>query len=202
MKEVVQDSSVSWAADSQLRQEAGEHASPEQCTSGSETWGTAALEQRRKRTRDHLARIAPRRESWIKHNSYYYKLLGRLLQFLVEPQKKVLSVRCDTGNTLAAVRPSQGKGVDICAEIVEIARQRNPSLSFAVAFPDKDEFRQAFSPGEMFDYILFNDIGDTVDVLQAFRNLKPLCQRHTRVLITTYNHLWEPLVTFAEWTGM
>jgi hypothetical protein len=22
------------------------------------------------------------------------------------------------------------------------------------------------------------------------------------VLITTYNHLWEPLVTFAEWTGM
>ena len=203
MKEIAQDSAVSWAkADSQLRQEGDEHASPGQCAPGSETWGTAALEQRRKRTRDHLARIAPRRESWIKHNSYYYKLLGRLLQFLVEPQKKVLSVRCDIGNTLAAVRPSQGKGVDICAEIVEIARQRNPSLSFAVAFPDKDEFRQAFSPDETFDCILFNDIGDTVDVLQAFRNLKPLCRRHTRVLITTYNHLWEPLVTFAEWTGM
>jgi hypothetical protein len=39
-----------------------------------------------------------------------------------------------------------------------------------------------------------------VDALQAFRKLKPLCQPHTRVLITTYNHLWEPLVTFAEWT--
>ena len=38
--------------------------------------------------------------------------------------------------------------------------------------------------------------------LQALRNLKPLCQRHTRVLVTTYNHLWEPLVTFAEWVGM
>jgi hypothetical protein len=43
-----------------------------------ERWGTAALDQRRKRTRDHLARIAPRRESWIKDNSYYYELLGRL----------------------------------------------------------------------------------------------------------------------------
>ena len=86
--------------------------------------------------------------------------------------------------------------------LVEIAQQRNPSLNFAVAFPDKEEFRQAFRPGEKFDYILFSDIGDTVDALQAFRNLKPLGQPHSRVLITTYNHLWEPLVTFAEWTGI
>ena len=167
-----------------------------------EVWGPPALEQRRERTRDHLAKIAVRRQSWINRNRYYYELLNRLLRFLVEPQKKVLSVRCDTGNVLAAVRPRNGKGIDICAEIVEIAQQRNPPFEFAVAFPDKEEFQQAFKPDEKFDYILFNDIGDTVDVLQALRNLTPLCQRHTRVLVTTYNHLWEPLVTFAEWSGM
>src|SRR5215471_18189600 len=165
-------------------------------------WGPAALEERRERTRSHLAAIASRRESWIKRNKYYYGLLNRLLRFLVEPNKKVLSVRCGTGNHLAAVRPSEGKGVDICAEIVEIAKQRNPLFEFAVAFPDKDEFRQLFEPGEKFDYILFNDTGDTVDVLQALRNLRPLCLRHTRLLVETYNHLWEPLVTFAEWVGM
>src|SRR6266513_4844376 len=171
-------------------------------TSSELIWGLVALEQRRQRTRDHLAKIAPRREGWITNNKYYYELLARLLRFLVEPQKRVLSVRCGTGNLLAAVTPSDGKGIEICAEMVEIAQQRNPSLNFAVAFPDRDEFQQAFRAGEKFDYILFNDIGDTVDVLQAFRNLKPLCQRHTRVLVTTYNHLWEPFVTFAEWTGM
>jgi SAM-dependent methyltransferase len=165
-------------------------------------WGGAALEQRRERTRNHLASIAPRRESWINRNTYYYELLSRLLCFLVEPQKKVLSVRCGTGNLLAVVRPCVGKGVDICAEIVTIAQQRNPNFEFAVAFPDKEEFRQVFKGDEKFDYILFNDIGDTVDVLEALRNLKPLCQRHTRLLITTYNHLWEPLVSFAEWVGM
>src|SRR6478672_13827276 len=99
-------------------------------------WGAAALEQRRERTRNHLARIAPRRESWINRNSYYYELLSRLLCFLVEPQKKVLSVRCGTGNLLAVVRPCAGKGVDICPEIVTIAQQRNPSFEFAVAFPE------------------------------------------------------------------
>src|SRR5437763_12375336 len=109
----------------------------------------------------------------------------RLLRFLVETQKRVLSVRCDNGKLLAAVRLSDGKSIDICAAMVEIAQQRNPSLNFAVAFPDKEEFGQSFRPGEQFDYILFNDIGDTVDVLQAFRNLKPLCQRHTRVRVTS-----------------
>jgi len=166
------------------------------------TWGPAALEQRRERSRNHLAKIAGRREGWIDRNRYYYELLNRLLCFLVEPQKRVLSVRCGTGNLLAVVQSAEGKGIDICPEIVEIAQQRNPSLEFAVAFPDKEEFHTVFEPEEKFDYILFNDIGDTVDVLQALRNLKPLCRRHTRLLVTTYNHLWQPLVTFAEWIGM
>ena len=188
--------------DSQIRERISMPVSLNHCVPNAEKWGADALEQRRKRTRDHLAGIAPRRESWITNNKYYYQLLVRLLRFLVEAQKKVLSIRCDTGNLLAATRPSVGKGIDICGEIVEIAQQRNPSFHFAVCFPDKDEFLSAFGPSEKFDYILFNDIGDTVDVLQAFRNLRPLCERHTRVLVTTYNHLWEPLVTFAEWTGM
>jgi SAM-dependent methyltransferase len=166
------------------------------------TWGPAALEQRRERSRNHLAKIAVRRDGWINRNKYYYGLLNRLLRFLVEPHKKVLSVRCGTGNFLGIVQPAEGTGVDICSEIVEIAQRRNASFQFAVAFPDKEEFRAAFKPGEKFDYILFSDIGDTVDVLQALRNLKPLCRRHTRVLVITYNHLWEPLVTFAEWMGM
>src|SRR6476620_4315902 len=88
-----------------------------------DNWGLAALEQRRQRTRDHLAKIAPRRESWINRNSYYYRLVHRLLGFLVEPEKKVLSVGCGTGNLLEVVRPAVGKGIDICPEIVEIAQQ-------------------------------------------------------------------------------
>jgi SAM-dependent methyltransferase len=120
VKEIAQHSAVGWTkADSQLPEGADVRASLNERALSTETWGPAALDQRRNRTRDHLAKIAPRRESWIKHNSYYYKLLGRLLRFLVEPQKNVLWVRCGTGNLLAAVRPSDGKGIDICAEMVE-----------------------------------------------------------------------------------
>jgi hypothetical protein len=73
-------------------------------------WGPAALEQRRQRTREHLAQIAPRREGWITNNRYYYELLARLLRFLVEPQKRVLSVRCDTGNlSLSQIQTSSNR---------------------------------------------------------------------------------------------
>jgi SAM-dependent methyltransferase len=202
MKEAVVETSVARAGALNSASSADRITAPPSECEPNAAWGPAALEQRRQRTRNHLAQIAPRRESWINRNKYYYELLSRLLRFLVEPGKKVLSVRCGTGNLLAVVRPSTGKGVEICDQMAAIAQQRNPRFEFAVAFPDKQEFQQAFKPDEKFDYILFNDIGDTVDVLQALRNLKPLCQRHTRVLIVTYNHLWEPFVTFAEWAGM
>src|SRR5438874_2596957 len=91
-----------------------------------EACGPAALEQRREGARQHLAAIASRRESWIKRNRYYYELLSRLLRFLVEPNKKVLSVGCGTAYYLAAVKPKEGKAVDICSEMVDIARQRHP----------------------------------------------------------------------------
>ena len=40
-----------------------------------ESWGPAALDERRERTREQLAKIAARRESWINRNKYYYELL-------------------------------------------------------------------------------------------------------------------------------
>ena len=97
-------------ADLQLQERADMRVSLNQGAPSTEIWGIAALDQRRRRTQDHLAKIAPRREGWIKRNRYYYDLLNRLLRFLVEPHKKVLSVRCGTGNFLTVVRPSEGQG--------------------------------------------------------------------------------------------
>jgi len=167
-----------------------------------ETWGPAALNERRERTRQHLVNLGGKREYWIEHNRYYYKLLGQLLRFLVEPNRRVLSVRCSTGAFLSAMRPRIGKGIEICLEMIDVAQRHHPDFCYDVAFPDTDEFPACFAEGEKFDYIAFNDIDDTVDVQRALQNLKPLCERHTRLLITTYNHLWEPLVTLAEWLGM
>ena len=164
-------------------------------------WGPAALDQRRTRTQQHMARVAAVRAGWVDRNAYYYRLVERLYHYIIEPGKRVLSIRCDDGVSLKAARPSVGRGIDICEEILNVARKRNPGFHYDVAFPDTDDFTGKFSAGEKFDYIIFNNIDDTVDVQRALQNLKPLCDRYTRILITTYNHLWQPLVSLAEKTG-
>jgi len=168
-----------------------------------EPWGSAALDERRQRTAQHLAALAERRGYWIDNNRYYYDLLARLLRFLVEPGKRVLSVRCSTGDLLAAVRPAYGVGLEISSEMIAVAQRRYPAFTYKQAFPDTDEFPARFgATQEKFDYIIFSGIDDTVDVQRALQNLRDVCDRHTRLIVTTYNHLWEPLVNLAEFLDM
>src|SRR5688500_141031 len=81
-------------------------------------WGPAALESRREETKRLLSSVAPVREKWMQRNRYYYGKIRRLLRFLVEPGKTVLSVRCGLGHQLAELEPSMGVGLDIAPEIV------------------------------------------------------------------------------------
>ncbi len=161
------------------------------CT-GSSAWGLRILQERNRRNQAHQSSIAATRMNWIHANRYYYDALIRLLRFLVEPGKRVLNIRCQTGFLLNALRPSHGVGIDISPEMVAVARSDWPDLEFHLSFPEN------VRPDEKFDYILFNDIGDTVDVQGALLAMKAGCERHTRVLIYTYNHLWQPLVSIAE----
>lgn len=156
-------------------------------------WGTAALAARRNMFKDHLARFAHKREQWITKNHYYYSSMKRVFQFIVEPGRRVLNVHCQTGVFLDTVRPSTGVGVEVSREMTEIAQRRYPSLKFETAHPED------LAVEGPFDYILFADVNDTVDVIRAFRTLNSLCEPHTRLVIYTYNHLWQPLNEFAEW---
>ncbi len=159
-------------------------------------WGPDALRMRRQVIRKLQARLAPGRESWVKRNGYYYKSIARLFQFLIEPGKRVLSVRSDLGQFLSAVKPRRGVGVELTPELAAEARSANPAWNYVVSDPEQ------YVPDEKFDYIMVANIGDTVDVQRAFQNLHPGCERATRLLVYTYNQLWEPLVGLMAWLGL
>lgn len=165
-------------------------------------WGPAALERRREETQQLLSSIAPVRERWMEQNRYYYGKIRRLLRFLVEPDKSILSVRCGLGHQLAELAPSSGVGLEISPELLEIAQQRYPHFRFVTGFPDAADFPSYFAGGTTFDYIIFNAIDDTPDVQAALRNLGTVAEPHTRLIILTYNHLWEPLFSAAENLGL
>jgi SAM-dependent methyltransferase len=165
-------------------------------TLAAESWGLPALDEMRKARRKHQDTVAGRRDEWIRSNEYFYDRLRRLLQFIVEPRKRVLDVRCQTGNLLASVNPSYGVGAEISEAMVANARRANPELHFVQS--DPEDLRL----DEKFDYILFNHIFDTVDILQALERIREHCSDHTQVVVINYNQLWRPLLEWASKIGL
>src|SRR4051812_48210773 len=130
------------------------------------SWGPRALDEKRETRRKHQDEVASRRDQWIQSNRYFYERLKRVLQFIVEPGRRVLDIRCQTGHLLRSVQPSRGVGVEIGDVMVASARRQHPDLEFVKSDPEVVNLR------EQFDYVLFNHIFDTVDILQALERIQ------------------------------
>ncbi|HUB80045.1 MAG TPA: glycosyltransferase [Bryobacteraceae bacterium] len=155
-------------------------------------WGPEALRERNLNTRRLQAEQAPLRKEWIRRNRYYYRILTRALQHVVEPGKRVLNICCETGFLLHALRPAYGVGVEISPEMTGAARTEHPQYSYAESFPEE------YTPAETFDYVLLNNVNEIADVQRALSRIRLACERHTRLLIYNYNHLWEPVLRLAQ----
>lgn len=154
-------------------------------------WGPAALQQVREARCRHQDSVASQRSKWIRANRYFYGRIQRLLQFIVEPGKRVLGIRCDTGGYLASIKPAFGVGVDISDTMVACAHAEHPELQFVKSDPEELNLDQKF------DYILFDHIFDTVDILRAFERARAHCTSEARLVILNYNHLWQPILELA-----
>lgn len=159
-------------------------------------WRLDALRSSREARRVLQDRIAPKRDRWIENNRYYYNCIERFLRFIIEPHKRVLELRCQTGNLLAAVEPSYGVGVEISHELVAIAQKNHPHLRFMCADPED------VTLNEKFDYVIVSYIFDTVDILAELERVKAHCTPETRILIINYNQLWEPVLELASAVGL
>lgn len=163
--------------------------------------GFARQEQERRKER--IARydqLAPERDRWRAKNPAYYASIERLVRFVVPEGASVLEIGCSTGDLLAALKPEEGLGVDLSPRLVELAREKHPELEFAVA--DAETLDAPELQGRTFDYVVLSDVvGALADVWAAFRALRRVCKPTTRIVITYYNFLWEPLLHAGDKLG-
>ncbi len=140
---------------------------------------------------------AEKREKWNKRNRFYHKLLEKYFSFIIPQDKRVLEIGCSSGNLLHAVKPAYGVGIDFAPEIIEIATKKYPDLHFKV-----DDIEES-ALNETFDYIIISDtLGCLWDAQKAIANLRKLCHPQTRIVISQYNFLWEPLIKILETLGL
>lgn len=147
--------------------------------------------------KDFFNKIADKRDRWKNKNRYYHREIAKLCRFLIPSKKTVLDIGCGTGDLLASSSPSYGLGIDISENMVRIARKKYPNLKFYA------QDVQNITINERFDYVILSDIlGDLEDMQKAFGELKKVSDEKTRIIITFYNYLWEPILTIGEKLGM
>ena len=128
---------------------------------------------------------------------HYQQLLRKFYAFLVPPGLRVLELGCGIGDLLAAVKPGRGVGVDFSPTMINLARQRHPTLDFRIA--DALEFRA----NEEFDYILLSDlVNDLPDVQMLFERLVSSATSRTRLVLNFFSNLWRPILNATERLGL
>jgi glycosyltransferase involved in cell wall biosynthesis/2-polyprenyl-3-methyl-5-hydroxy-6-metoxy-1,4-benzoquinol methylase len=127
----------------------------------------------------------------------YHSRLRELFAGAIPPGKRVLEVGCGDGHLLASLKPSHGVGIDHDAGAVNRARELYPHLHFHL------QRVEALELDETFDYVVMADLLVSVDdVLDVFERLRPLCHAETRWVISSYNAVWQGVISLAERLGL
>lgn len=149
--------------------------------------------------REHFERLAPDIHRWRQRNAYYHGDQARFLRYLVEPGKRVLMLGSGAGDLLRALQPAEGLGVDISPALVADARARFPELRFEAL----DAEQLGGLDAGPFDYIVLSDlVGYLDDIQSCLRGLHRFCHPGTRLIISYYNFLWQPVLRLGEKLGL
>jgi ubiquinone/menaquinone biosynthesis C-methylase UbiE len=143
--------------------------------------------------KEYFDSIADRWDRWKKRNRYYHTSVERLLQFLVTPRSSVLEIGCATGDLLHAVQPTEGVGVDISPAMIHLAQKKYPHYAFHVMNAEELLLNQKF------DYVVLSDlVGHLYDIQRTFEKTRTVMTSRSRLVITYYNFMWEPILLLAE----
>jgi ubiquinone/menaquinone biosynthesis C-methylase UbiE len=146
---------------------------------------------------DYFESTAIKRDKWKKRNRFYQKTIEQQFAFIIPEGSTVLELGCSTGDLLNAVKPGKGIGVDFSETVIEIARQKYPHLEFHLA--DAIEYTPDFA----IDYIIVSDLITSLWDIQAFfRKVRSYVTPQTKIIISSYNYIWEPILKLGETFGL
>jgi SAM-dependent methyltransferase len=138
-----------------------------------------------------------------RRHRYYYDYLTRVLRVRVPEGQRVLDLGCGAGHLLAALRPSEGVGIDVSARAIREATERHGADGLRFLEGDFSDPAVLARAGGPFDAILLvNVVTHLTDLQAALESLHAVSHPRTRLLVYSYSRLWQPLLRLAEWLGM
>jgi ubiquinone/menaquinone biosynthesis C-methylase UbiE len=132
-----------------------------------------------------------------KRHRYYWNEITNYCNFFSHNSLSILEVGCGTGELLNSLKGNKKTGIDFSSKMVEIARSNFPEINFHVLPAENIELNEKYDL-----IILSNLIGYIDDIQKVFEQLHRVCHERTKIIVTYYNHLWEPTLKLAEFLGL
>ena len=152
----------------------------------------------RESTKQFYSEQAGQRDRWKARNRYYHARIQRLVGYVIPTESNVLEIGCSTGDLLASLQPSQGIGVDYAPNVVEMAKQKHPDLTFLALDAESDSI-----PAENYDYVVMSDLLGTLwDIQKTIGNVGKVMTERSKLIITSHNYWWEPILRVVEFLGL
>ena len=128
-----------------------------------------------------------------KFYKYYHSLINKYYKFSILENNSVLEIGCGNGDLLNSVKPKYGVGIDTSKKFIDLAKDKYTNLNF---YCDSIETLQL---DYKFGYIILSGlIGDINDIENFLIQLKKFCNNDTKIIISYYNKIWEPILKLAE----
>ena len=171
---------------------------PEQSPPGIKSWSKRKTAYLRA-----VEKLAPDWDKWIARNGYFHARDAQYLRFLIPEQSRVLELGSATGWLLDELKPVKGVGVDFAAPMTDQAKAKHPHLTFLHGDIEDTDFMASLEGEEPFDYIILSDtVGYLDDIIETLKSISRLCKPHTRLIVSHYSHLWEPVLRISEALGL
>jgi SAM-dependent methyltransferase len=142
--------------------------------------------------------VAPHSNYWSGLNRLYHSEIARLCRFLIPPSASVIECGCATAELLGKIPAAEKTGIDFCSEMINVGSRKWPAIKFVKADIEQG-FLESACDGKKYDYVIMSDLlGTLYHVQQSLENVAPLMHADSRLVITSHNYVWEPLLRLLE----
>lgn len=146
---------------------------------------------------NYFEKIAAKRPTIRKKHNYYWNDITKYCDYFINENCSVLEIGCGTGELLAGLKSNNKTGVDFSPAMIEIGRKNNPEIQFEVMDAISVNFDKKFDV-----IIISNVVGFLPDVQEVFEKLQSVCHSRTKVIVSYYSKLWEPILRWGEKLGL
>ncbi len=140
--------------------------------------------------------IAPKRIKQRRAKRYYWNDITKYCNYFIHEESSVLEIGCGTGELLNELKAKHKVGIDFSEEMIVQAKMQFPELDVRVMDAEN------LNLNEQFDVIILSNlIGYLDDIQKVLTQLKSVSHSNTKIIISYYSFIWEPVLKFGEFIG-